>query len=114
MALRNNLPCYICNGNFRPAVLSRLDGDGNEAKIEVAIRRRDEFNRPPLEIGNVTRLCLNCNRSVLEEIDLIQNNPAAVRLNILTQTASRSCVICNDVDDVHTLSIECRVNVFVS
>lgn len=114
MAFRIRWLCFICNQPFRPALLVRIDGDENIAKSEIAIRRREEFELPPLHIDDSTRLCINCNRSVTDEIFLIENNPDAIRLNVLTQTASRSCVICNAVNNVYTVSTQCRVNVFVS
>lgn len=44
---------------------------------------------------------------------MLERDPACLRLNVLTQTASRSCVICNDNVEIHRLSLECRVNIFV-
>ncbi|XP_025264350.1 uncharacterized protein LOC112637886 [Camponotus floridanus] len=112
MAWRNRLRCYICDGAFLPAQMSRIDGDENAARREIAIVRRDSFNRPVLEITNRTRLCINCNRSVLDELRIIEHDPTCLRLNVLTQTANRTCVICN-VEDVPKVSADCRVNVFI-
>lgn len=112
MAWRNRLRCYICNGAFLPAQMSRIDGDENAARREIAIVRRNSFNKPVLEITDRTRLCINCNRSVLDEIRIIEHDPTCLRLNVLTQTANRICVICN-VEDVPKVSADCRVNVFI-
>lgn len=50
MAWRNRLRCYICDGTFLPAQMSRINGDENAARRKIAIVRRDSFNRPVLEI----------------------------------------------------------------
>lgn len=110
----NRLPCFICNERFRPGVLARIDGDGNAGKCEIAIRRRNELGMPPLAIDNRTRLCVNCNRSVLDEIARVEQDPNSLRLNVLTQTANSSCIICNAVNNLHRLTMKCRVNVFVA
>lgn len=80
---------------------------------DIAIRRRDEFQRPPLAVTDLTRICITCNQSIHTEIREIDRNPTYLRLNVLTQTRNNSYVICNAVANVHRLSIECRVNVFV-
>lgn len=49
MAFRNVVCCYVCDRRFAPRLMTRIDGDENAAKLEVAIERRDSFNRPPLE-----------------------------------------------------------------
>lgn len=113
MAWRNRLRCYVCDNAFLSGQMSRMDGEENAAKREIAIGRRDASNRQALEVTDRTRLCVNCNRSILNEIQIIENDPSCIRLNVLTQTANRSCVICNAELDVHRISSECRVNVFV-
>lgn len=93
--------------------MSRIDGDENAARREIAIVIRDSFNRSVLEITDRTRLCINCNRLVLDEIRIIEHDPTCLRLNVLTQTANRTCIICNVEEDVHKVSADCRVNVFI-
>ncbi|XP_018365999.1 PREDICTED: uncharacterized protein LOC108765508 [Trachymyrmex cornetzi] len=44
---------------------------------------------------------------------MIEADPTCVRLNVLTQTASQTCVICNVQNNVRRLSIQCRVQVFI-
>lgn len=85
MAFRDRLLCFVCNRLNRVALLARINRDEEAAKREIAIRRREEFNRPPLLINNRTRICLNCNRSVQEELLLIERDPACLRSNVLTQ-----------------------------
>ncbi|EZA62814.1 hypothetical protein X777_07631 [Ooceraea biroi] len=91
MAFRNRMPCYICNVAFGPAQMARIDDDGNANKRDIAIRRCDENNHPPLAVTNVTRICINCNRSVLDEIAVILRDPACLRLNLLKQIRNNSC-----------------------
>jgi len=107
------MPCYICNVPFGPAQMARIDGDGNANKRDLAIRRRDKNDHPPLAVTNITRICINCNRSVLDEIAAIQRDPACSRLNVLKQVANHSCVICHVDHNTHRLSVECRVKAFV-
>ncbi|KAJ8954927.1 hypothetical protein NQ314_006996 [Rhamnusium bicolor] len=61
-----------------------------------------------------TRICLNCNVSILNEITAIENDPTYLRLNVLTQTSSHSCAICDAVENLQRLTIQCRVIVFVT
>ena len=66
-----------------------------------------------MELNDECRLCLNCNRAIINEIALLNADPTCLRLNVLTQTASGMCVICNHRDNVHRLSVKCRVDVFI-
>ncbi|XP_011263507.2 uncharacterized protein LOC105255738 [Camponotus floridanus] len=110
---RNRLQCYVCDAIVRPGQLARIDGDDNLNKCEIAISRRDANNRPALDITARTRLCVNCNRSILNEIEAIERDPTCLRLNVLTQTSSHTCMICNQYANIQRLSVECRVNIFV-
>ncbi|OXU16518.1 hypothetical protein TSAR_008925 [Trichomalopsis sarcophagae] len=74
--MANRLHCYICDGRFSARTMSRIDGEENAAKLGIAVQRRDAFNRPPLEVKNLTRLCINCNQSVREEIQAIEEDPS--------------------------------------
>lgn len=69
---------------------------------------------PPLDVTDRTRLCLNCNRSILEEIRAVVQDPGCLRLNVVTQTDNGTCLICNAQFDLHQLSMECKANVFIS
>lgn len=42
-----------------------------------------------------------------------RQTPTCLRLNVLTQTASQTCVICNAQNNVQRLSIQCRVQAFI-
>ncbi|EZA52958.1 hypothetical protein X777_07635 [Ooceraea biroi] len=103
MAFRNSnrLQCYVCDAIVRPGQLARIDGDDNLIKREIAIMRRDANNRVPLDIADLTRLCVNCNRSLA-----IERDPTCLRLNVLTQTSSHTCMICNQYANIQRLSVE--------
>ncbi|KYM97816.1 hypothetical protein ALC62_03856 [Cyphomyrmex costatus] len=108
------LRCYVCDGRFAPRLMTRIDGDDNAAKREIAINRRDGFQRPALEVTDLTKICTNCNQSIRNEIVAIEEDPACLRLNVLTQTRNSTCLICDRTDNLNVLSIECKVNVFIS
>lgn len=93
--------------------MTRIGGDENANKCEISIRRREEFRRLPLDVTHLTRICINCNNSIINEITAIEQDPACLRLNILTQTRNSTCLICNADADIHKLSIECKANVFI-
>ena len=48
--------------------MRRIDKAEDEGKRELAIARRDVANREPLEITEETRICVNCNISIIREI----------------------------------------------
>ncbi|KAJ8685550.1 hypothetical protein QAD02_021343 [Eretmocerus hayati] len=112
MAFRNLLTCFICEGRFPPQNMSRIDGDQNAHECEIAINWREGFDRPALKITPLTRICFVCNRSILQEIRTVQENPMCVRLNVLARTRTSSCFICNAQDNIHRLFVECKANVF--
>jgi len=62
---------------------------------------------------NNARLCLNCNRSINTEIRKLENDFTCATLNVLTQTNSSTCFICNGANE-HRLSIKTRVQVFIA
>lgn len=90
MTLRNRtrLQCFVCNAVVRPVQSARIDGEDNLHKREIAIIRRDANNLLALDIMDRTRLCANCNRFVLNEMEVIKRDPTCLRLNVLTQTSS--------------------------
>lgn len=113
MANRGRMPCFVCNTGLIPRVMARIDRQEDILKREVSITRRDTNNRPPLEITDRTRRCNNCNISITREIELTQQDPFCLRLNVLTQTSSQSCFICNNENNLNRLSIVCRVNIYL-
>lgn len=93
--------------------MTRLDGEHNAARCELAIVRRNSFERPALQISNQTRLCITCIRLVDEDIQRIAQDPSCLKLNILTQNNSKSCLVCNSEVTINKLSFEYRLNVFI-
>lgn len=114
MAFRSVLQCYVCDRRFIPRLMSRIDRDDKAAKREIAIFRRDSFQRPALEVTKLTKICTNCNQSINNEIVAMEQDPSCLRLNVLTQTRNSTCFLCNAVDDLKRLPMECKVNVFIS
>lgn len=51
------------------------------------MRMCEEADRQ-VDLMDDARLCLNCNRSINNEIKELENNPICMTLNILTQTNS--------------------------
>ncbi|XP_018394741.1 PREDICTED: uncharacterized protein LOC108773430 [Cyphomyrmex costatus] len=93
--------------------MSCIDGEENDAKLNIAVQRRNAFNRCALEVTDLTRICINCNQSIRQEIQAIEEDPGRLRLNVLSQTRNGTCLICNAEVDLHRLSIECKANVFI-
>ncbi|KYN50167.1 hypothetical protein ALC62_01022 [Cyphomyrmex costatus] len=108
-----NLHCYICDRRFPRRTMSCIDGEENDAKLNIAVQRRNAFNRCALEVTDLTRICINCNQSIRQEIQAIEEDPGRLRLNVLSQTRNGTCLICNAEVDLHRLSIECKANVFI-
>ncbi|KYN18648.1 hypothetical protein ALC57_09030 [Trachymyrmex cornetzi] len=75
--------------------------------------RRDTRNLPDVNVDENTRICSNCNRSIIEEIRQVELNPECLRLNVLAQTSWKTCLFCNAANNLHRLSVSSRVNVFV-
>ena len=113
MAFANRIPCYVCNNRFRPQNMSRIYGDENREICKIAVARRDGFERAPQIIEHDTRVCFNCYQSIERKIRIIQENPMSFRLNVLKKTRNNSCFICNGVNDLHRLSIDCKVQAFI-
>ncbi|KAF5305591.1 hypothetical protein FQA39_LY01682 [Lamprigera yunnana] len=112
MENQNFLRCYICDGQFPLRVMSRIDGEANVRKVEIATNRIN-MNLPPLDVDDRTQLCISCNLSVLAEIQAA-GDPHCLRLNVLTQTRNGSCLIYNAELNLHRLSDECRASAFIS
>ena len=114
MAFRVRLNCFICNNLSNPQIMSRMGGENNALKRELAINRRDQAGRPAMEITNETRICNTCNFSICQEIRILENDPTCIRLNVLTQTSSHTCLICNAPQNIHRLTLRCRIDIFVN
>lgn len=44
----------------------------------------------------------------------MERDPTCMRINVLSQTRSASCLICNQEHDVQRLSLQARVNIFIT
>lgn len=106
------LPCYICPAQFRAQLMVRLIGQNNAVKRDIAVRRRGNQGRNQLAIDAQSRICNRCNASIEEEIRILQNDPECLRLNVLTQTANHTCLICNEPNG-HRLTLESRIDIFL-
>ncbi|KAJ8673506.1 hypothetical protein QAD02_014181 [Eretmocerus hayati] len=109
--IRRRFICFVCG-----AALGRQNmpfvGENIE-KREIAIVRRDANGRAPMEIVEETRLCGNCNRSILNEIRMLQDDPSSLRLNVLSQTSSQTCLVCDGDNNIVRLSTQARVNIYL-
>ncbi|KAL1488613.1 hypothetical protein ABEB36_014416 [Hypothenemus hampei] len=112
--MANRIICYVCGASSSPRAMVRLFVLANEQKQEIAVRRRANLNRPPQIISDIDRICFNCNKSINSEIQDVANDPDCLRLNVLHQTDSSSCLFCNRVEDTSRFSIHCRVKIFVA
>lgn len=106
------IPCYICPAQSRAQLMVRLFGENNADKRDIAVRRRGNQGRDPLEIEAQSRICNRCNASIVEEIRILENDPECLRLNVLTQTANHTCLICNEPNG-HRLTLESRTDIFL-
>lgn len=109
----NRFHCYSCNTALVRRVMVRINGEQNAAKREIAINRRIDGNMPEVVIDDETRICNNCNISIVREIRMMEEDPHHLRLNVLTQTSSHSCLLCNAANDVMRLPMKSRVDIFV-
>lgn len=95
----------------RAQQMPRIGEDEN--KQQIAIDRRNAQDLPNMNVINNTRICFNCNQSILNEIAAIQADNMCLRLNVLRQRGNRVCIICNAENNVIRISLECRVHVFI-
>jgi len=104
------LRCYICDDPFRMNMLVRLN---DEEKINISKRRRAQLENPEQEVNNHSRLCLNCNTSILQEIEAYQADDDPTVLRVLFRNGARSCFVCFAEDNINQVTLKVRVNVFV-
>lgn len=105
--------CITCDTIMLPRQMSRVDRVEDAIKREIALSRRNTDNRGPIVIDDNTRLCNNCNISIVNEIRALQEDPLALRLNVLRQSSSNTCFICGNEGNVTRISLECRVNIYL-
>ncbi|KAJ8677232.1 hypothetical protein QAD02_013019 [Eretmocerus hayati] len=90
-----------------------MDGDNNEGKRQMAIERELMRDFPVIQVNANSRLCLNCDRSITQDMEMMQLDPSRLRLNVVIQAGNRLCIVWNGAEDIHELSLACRVNVYV-
>lgn len=105
------LRCYVCNHEFQNRQLLRIGDDENELRRQTSVIRQAELHHEPLELGHESRLCLNCNTGILQEITQLHENPTC--LNVSSQAINSTCVICNAAKNLHRLSIDCRAQIYI-
>ncbi|CAG9760408.1 unnamed protein product [Ceutorhynchus assimilis] len=86
----------------------------NEPKMELARDRRQREGFPEQDIEIQSRICLNCNRSIINELEQIQHDPRCVRINVLKQTRRQSCLICDAIENLHRLSVSSRAKIYIA
>ena len=97
-----------------PVQKRRIDRPEDQEKREIAIVRRENANREPLQVTQATKIYSNCNKSIIHEIEVMQQDPSCIRLNVLTQTSSQACLVCNNNNDnLVRLSIHCRTQIYL-
>ncbi|KAJ8671549.1 hypothetical protein QAD02_002808 [Eretmocerus hayati] len=107
------LRCFICEAGLPARTMSRIDREDDIQKREIAEARRNAGGRLPIQITELTRICINCNQAIMNEIRLLEEDPTALRLNVLTQTSSHTCLICNGHENLTRLSVEARVDIYM-
>lgn len=88
------MACYACNTVYAPRAMRHVPND-QEEKIQIIIRYRENVNINPAPFTNDSRICINCDRLANIEIQQIRDDPESLYLNVLKQSESTSCVICN-------------------
>lgn len=110
MTFRVRIPCYICDNAFVPKVMVFLIVENDLREIAWII---DEAGKPETPITSDTRIYNNCKLSIFREIRMLQEDPNCLRLNVLSQISSETCLVCCRRNDIHRLTSQCRVDIFV-
>ncbi|KAM0727894.1 hypothetical protein ACS0PU_005363 [Formica fusca] len=103
--------CYVCNRQFNPRQMVRIDDD--QVIRQTAILRREEYGSQPIEIDDESKICFNCNINIRNDIDEIERDPSCLRLNVITDISNHPCLFCRATNNVRRLPITARVNVFI-
>lgn len=103
--------CYVCNDLFFARSM-RLIRNFNDQKTEIAVRYRLELNNPAIEINDVSRICINCDNLINRDIEALLN-PESLRLKIIKQKSTDTCMICNAHNNLHRLSDEARIEIYM-
>lgn len=107
------LRCYVCNDLFNSRTMRLIHNFNNDQKTEIALRYRQELNNPVLEINAASRVCINCDNLLNHDVQAL-NNPESLRLKVIKQRSTDSCMICNNIQNLlQLLSVEARVQIYV-
>lgn len=91
--------------------MSKIREDESQ-KAEKAMQKRQERGFGPLEISDDLRLCFTCNIAIGKEMEM-ELKSSSIKLNVLIQSSSSSCFLCNHTDGLARLELCARVDVFV-
>ncbi|XP_058801453.1 uncharacterized protein LOC131670101 [Phymastichus coffea] len=91
----------------------RLANAEDDLLREIAFTRRFENRRPEAPIDLETRICNNCNITIRREIQMLQADPNCTRLNVLSHRTNNECLVCHRRINIHRLSLQSRVHIFV-
>jgi hypothetical protein len=111
--MAGNPQCYVCETRHRVQVCPKLSGPENALKREIATRHREEMGKAPREIQENTRVCHNCNKKIVSEINVRGQNDGTTMIKVIVQGARETCFICNDGRDVHRLNVDERMDVYM-
>lgn len=105
--------CYVCNDLTPPRTMRLIHNFNNNQKTEIALRYRQELNHPALDINNLSRVCINCDNLITQDLQALQN-PESLRLKIIKQRSTDTCMVCNIMQNgLQHLSVQARVQVYI-
>lgn len=105
--------CYVCNYLYSRATMRLIHNFNNDQKTEIASMYRQELNFPALDINAASRVCINCDNLINQDIEALQK-PEHLRLHVIKQRSTDSCMICNHVQNgMQHLSIKARVQIYI-
>ena len=88
MANRIRLNCFICDNETPVNTLARIDRIADDAKRVIEIKRCIAMERENIPVTEQTRICVSCNRLIVDEIHL-QNDETSIIQNIILPLPSR-------------------------
>ena len=112
MAFRRRTYCFICNAEAAPNTMAFLNGDQNAQKREIAVRFRENLQRPAADFANDSRVCISCLTILSREVQL-ENDPTCTKLNVIHSPANGSCLVCRRNGNLVRLSRNARTDIFL-
>ena len=110
--MAQRIRCYVCNELFARGTM-RIMVNFNDQKTDIAKRYSKELNHLPAEINNDSRVCFGCDTLINRDLEIMQNLQS-LRLNVIRQRSTDTCMICNNLNNVlQRLSIEARVEIYM-